>query len=133
MLCCSVVKIIICRDIANSMLSGRAGACPRRKVTYKLTTAGSRPRPTVNQLVNIYNCNAVPTFCTYTDKLQYIIIFYSSVCFPKNDAATDTSLISVCDGILPSALSIRTTAPATSPPPIIGNASPASFSLSANG
>ena len=59
-----VLQIIICRDIANSMLSGRAGACPRRKETYKPTTAGSRPRPTVNQLVNIYNSNAVPSFCT---------------------------------------------------------------------
>ncbi len=53
---------------------------------------------------------------------------YSSICLPRKDAATCKSFCSSSVGMEPSSRSISITAPETSPPPIIGNASAASFS-----
>gem|GEM_PF-4204362 len=46
--------------------------------------------------------------------------FYSSVCFPRNEAATCVSLISVRVGAVPLSLKRSATAPEMSPLPIMG-------------
>ncbi len=46
---------------------------------------------------------------------------YSSICLPKKPAATCVSLMSVWVGTLPRSPARSTTAPITSPPPIMGD------------